>query len=169
MTIAEQMSGLLVPLRTWAESNKGSVHVAGDGVELIEMLALKPGAFRAVLFFRDELPRGTFDECGKVDRTFLVVISRGRGLTISRDQNLIGESAGGRPLFELAEECREVCRTYVTEPETEERPVTYRGMRPFAQSGELIMDALQIEFSIGTLIPNTNELITDNVFPNPDE
>lgn len=169
MTIAEQMTGILASLETWTESNKGSIHIAGDGVELIEMLAMKPGAFRVVLFFRDELPRGTFDECGKVDRTFLVVISRGRGLTIARDQNLVGQSSGGRPLFELAEECREVCRGYVTEPETEERPVTYKGLRPFAQSGELIMDALQIEFSIGTLIPNTNEQSTDNTFPDPSE
>ena len=165
MTIAEQLKGLKETLEGWATSNNAFVMVAGDAVELVGILATKPGDVRAVLYFVQEVPRGSYDELGKVERTFHLVLSRGRSFTLQRDGNLTGDASASRPLFDIVEEAREVVRHYTTEATTEDRLVQYLGTRPFNAGGELILDAYQVEFLIVAQIPDSYTVETGSVFP----
>jgi len=158
MTISEQLIKLRDALADWARENSGSVVVASDPVHLWNLLSTKPGAPRGILLFDSEEKRGDIEEAGRVDRKFLLVISRGRGFTADRADALTKGSAGGKPLFDLVEEAREIVRSIEVEsPEEIDEVVTNHLRTARFDSGDLIVDAYQIEFSLATQLPEYHE------------
>jgi hypothetical protein len=81
MTISEQLKFLKEQLTPWVREVKGRVEIAADAVHLLGILATAPGAPRVVVLFDGEDKRGDYEELGKIDRKFIVVISRGRGFS----------------------------------------------------------------------------------------
>ena len=158
MTIAEHLEAVSEVLAPWAQDIGGRVAIAGDANHLWNLLAEKPGAFRGVLLFDVETPRGELDELGRVDRKYILVISRGRGFTADRGDNFTKGSAGGKALYEIAEEARELIRfAEVESPEDiDETRVVYLGTRRF-DTGDLVTDAIQIEFQIAAGLPENRE------------
>lgn len=156
MTIAEQARQVRDALADWARDNSGSAVVAGDQVHMLELLRLKPGGVVAGVMFDTEDPRGEYDELGRVDRAFKVVVSRGRGFRLDGGESLTDGSAGGKATFDLAEEAREIVRSLRFDAETTEEKPTYKGMGPFEVQG-FVLDAFEVRFGIGTQLPRQDE------------
>lgn len=154
MTIREQAKAVVEALRDWARENKGTVSVASDQVHALELIRVKPGGVRVVLLFEGENPRGEWTELGKVDRGFKVVLSAGRGFRVGEGENLTEGSAGGRPVFDLAEEARELVRAlrFETSGDAEDAVPRYAGIGAFRVEG-FILDAYEVRFEFGSQIP----------------
>lgn len=160
MTIATQLKIIRDALDKWARTRKGHAHIAGDPYDMFSMLRMTPGGIRVVVMFHSELKRGEYEESGFVDRTFWVGLSRGRGMKLTPGQDMVEQSAGGPPLFDLIEEARQAIRNISFESTldigalratTEDYP-NYKGTNPFQMEGYL-MDAYNLEFSIGVQLP----------------
>lgn len=153
MTIGEHLKFIAAALTDWAQESKGRVEIAADPVHLLGLLGTSPGSPRCVVMFDGEDKRGDFEESGAVDRKFLVVVSRGRGFTLNPGDALTEGSAGGKPLYDLIEEGRETVRglRFTAEGALETLP-DYKGTRRL-QVEEATVDAYQIEFTTGLLLP----------------
>lgn len=161
MTIGEQLQFIQQQLRPWADDTKGRLEIAADPVHLLGLLAVSPGAARIVILFDGEEKRGEYEETGRVDRKFLVTVSRGRGFKLDPGDALIEGAAGGKPLYDLVEEGRELVRALVFDRETTEGMPDYKATRR-VQLEELTVDAYQIEFTIGTQLPIPNQVAEDD-------
>lgn len=149
MTIAECLRRVRDELAEWMLETGGTAEVATDAVHLVTLLSSKPGAARAAVLFDGEELRGDLDTLGRVDRRFLVVVSRGRGLLLDSGDRLTAVvGAGGKPLFDLVEEAREVVRLIRFDEGTTEVVPRVSGIRRVEMEGMLV-DAYQIEFSLG--------------------
>lgn len=156
MTIREQLKFIAAQLQPWAGECKGRVEIAADAVHLFGILATTPGAPRVVVLFDGEDKRGDYEELGKVDRKFMIVVSRGRGFVLNPGQSLTDGMAGGKPLYDLCEEGREMLRALVFDRTTTDGLPNYTGMSRLQMEG-LNVDAYQINFMIGVQLPLHNQ------------
>jgi hypothetical protein len=161
MTIAEQMNAVLAVLEPWAAENKGHARAAGDVVSVLDMLRAKPGGVLCAVVWEAEDPRGEWgSELGKVDRKFKVVVSRGRGLRLDTGESLTEGSAGGRPMYDLVEEVRELVRgVRLPEDQVEDpddRKPEYLGTGTY-EVGGFVLDAYEVRIGFGTQIPRAME------------
>ena len=152
MTIREQLTFLAEQLAPWAIEFKGRVEIAADPLHVLGLISTAPGSPRLVLMFEGEEKRGEYEETGKVDRKFIVVVSRGRGLQLQPGENLITGSAGGQPLYDLIEQAREMVRGLVFDRETTDGIPDYTATSRLKLEDSTV-DAYQIEFSIGVQLP----------------
>ena len=153
MTIDGQTKLLLKALEPWAAANAGTVKVANDKPHLFQLLGAGPGAPRAAVYFVEEKPRSRkFDDlAGRVDRTFWVCISRGRGFNAEPGKSLTEGVAGGKPMFVLVEEAREEVRGVRLDDIDEARPY-YKGTYPI-EFKEAMVDAYYLEIVLAAEIP----------------
>lgn len=154
MTIAEQSKAIVAALKDWAVPNKGRAFMAGDPIHLLDELRSKPGSPSAGVLFIEELARGEHPELGRVDRSFKVVISRGRSFKLVPGESLTEGAAGGPPMFDLAEQAREIILAMRADaaamgdnPWSEDQLPTYKGIRQFEING-MILDAYEVSFTI---------------------
>ena len=156
MTIAEQIRLLLEALEPWAASNGGSVKVANDKPHLFQLLGANPGAPRAAVYFVEERPRSRrFDDiAGRVDRTFWICVSRGRGFNAALGKSLTDGVAGGKPMFVLVEEAREEARG-VRQADIDETRPYYKGTYPIEMEDAKV-DAYYVELVLAAEIPQQN-------------
>ena len=156
MTIKDQLTAVQSALETWAENEGGRAYIASDRVHLYDLIGLSQGKPTVVALFMGETIRGEFEVAaalGRVDRQFLAVISRGRGMKANPADSLVQDGGGGKPMFELVESVRDIIRTLELDPDTTERPIDYKGIAPVDFGENTRTDAYQIEFSIGTALP----------------
>jgi len=165
MTIAEQLKQISERLAPWAQSVGGRVEIANDPVHAFSILQAKPGAPTAVVQFHDEEKRGEYEEASMVDRTFHVIIYRSAGMKLGKGESLVAGTAGGRALYDLAEEVRELVRGISFDETTEVTP-DYRRTQPYTFQ-DVTFDALQIEFTIGCQLPPV-DLYRNPTQPNPE-
>ena len=158
MTIKEQLLIVRDRFAPWARANGAKVEVASDPYHIVYLLVQAPGAMRACVMFHSDAKRGEYEESGMVDRTFWVVVSRGKGMKIDPGASLTeGVSGGGKAMFDLVEEARELIRGISFEgetdfPRTTEVTPNFKGAEPFAIEGYLT-DSYRLEFSIGVQLP----------------
>jgi hypothetical protein len=136
-------------------------YVASDFVHCWEILLNKPGTCKIAILFEDEKARVNFaggDITGRVNRYIDVMISRGRGLKDIRADNLTVGAGDGRPLFDLAEEMRDVLRLIRFNPVTDEVP-DYIGLGRWGKDEGFNLDAFKCSIWIGTQI---NLPVTEN-------
>ena len=100
-------------LADWHKTVGGSCKIANDEPHLFAILGENPGAPRSAILFDEENPRSgeLNDVLGRVDRKFIIAISRGRGFNLNLGDSLTKGVAGGQPMFELVEQAREVIRS----------------------------------------------------------
>lgn len=158
MTISEHANAIRDALADWVRDNGGSAAVASGEVNMLELLRLKPGGVVAGVLFASEDPRTEHDELGKVDRQFKVVVSRGKGFKLETGESLTDGSGGGKALFILAEEAREVVRglRFTENEDPEDWKPVYRGIGPWEIQG-YVLDALEVRFALGTQIPQQED------------
>lgn len=127
-------------------------YVANDFVHAWEILMNRPGTCKIAILFEDEKARVNFaggDITGRVNRYIDVMISRGRGLKDFRSGNLTQGTSGGRPLFDLAEEMRDILRLIRFDPVTDEPP-NYIGLGRWGKDDGFNIDAFKCSIWIGT-------------------
>jgi hypothetical protein len=153
-TIAQQMQEIIGALKPAAQAHGGDAFVCSDLVHLWKQLFDKSNSEKVLLMYNGEQIRGEFGiaAClGRVDRQFIVVVSRGRGLTVERGTPLIDQNQNADPMFTVVEGYRDIIRGLVTDPIWTEYPVDYIGIIPFPTGNPgLVVDAYQIQFSIGS-------------------
>ena len=153
MTIAAQLNQLVAALDAWAKLLNGSAEAASDPFHLLAMLQMKPGSVRACVLCTGEAKRGDYEEGGFIDRSFSVVISRGRGFTLEPEASKTKGAANGEPLYNLVEAARDVCRGLSFDADTTEVTLNYLGWEPFPAPEGRAVDACQLNFQIGVQLP----------------
>jgi hypothetical protein len=159
MTIAQHLQLICNALETWAKGYGGRASIARDPVHIFDLLRMKPGGIDAVVMFREEKKPDPNPCAGMAQRTFLVILSRGRGFTLEQGDSLVKGAAGGPALYDLIEEARALVWALVVTPSTEahepgqdEMLFNYAGCRLFEFAGATLVDAYQLEFTIWTQI-----------------
>ena len=150
MSITDQLTQLRDALQAWAAKNKGAAEVASDPAHLFALLAQKPAGIRVALLFTGETAREP-QEGGFVDRTFLIVLTQGRGFQLP--EQALTTTAGRRPMFEFVEEARQLLRGVQFESETTEVTPDFRSIGLFTLPDGTPVDAYQIEIAIGVQLP----------------
>lgn len=153
MKISDQLILTRDTVAPWAKENGGGVEIATKLVHLYSVLSAKPGAFRAAVFFYNELKRGEYEEAGMVDREYWVGFSYGEPMTLEKGDALVKGQAGGRPLADLLEELRDQVRAIQFDATTEVTP-DYKGALPLQTIAEgFNIEGFYIRFTIGSLLP----------------
>ena len=168
MTISEQLDQIQQSVQSYCNPG-GKASVVNDLVHLWQQLTQKSTGLRVLIMYAGEVPRGPFTVSAvlnRVDRRFLTVVTRGRSLTVDRGSTLYQGTSVGQALYVDVENVRDTLRALQFDPQTTERPVDYAGITPFSTEGTgMIVDAYQIEFTVGTDIPAVESTPEGQVFP----
>jgi len=134
--------------------------IAGDQIHTWEILKNRPGTAKIAIGFEGEKARVTFpggDITGRVNQNFYAVISRGRGLSQTRSDNLVYGAGGGRPLYDMAEQLRDMLRSIKFDPTTDEVP-DYVGLEDWGKDIGMVIDAYICRIWVGTQTCPTGSL-----------
>jgi hypothetical protein len=165
ITISTQLKMLLDVLQPWAKERDGSAKIIANQrhmwEELVNLPAV-PAAPRILIMFSGEISRGSFAESGRwhrVDRTWEIVVVRGRGFS-----NLNDPMSGGayQPFTDSLEAIRDVIRVILNL--SEEFPLVYTSMKPLSsvmpsKEADAYMDGTVLSFSTANDIP---EVLLEN-------
>ena len=155
-------------LSGWAKAEGGIAQVAHDLSHMWELAFNTSQVPKCIITFAGEDIRGDFTtaaQTSRVDRHFIVLVTRGRGYSANRGDTLTEQINNARPFYDLLEEARDMVRVLQFDPSVTEAmdgdPVDYRGIKP-ALPEDYPLDAYMIEFSIGTQlgVPSFNPAIT---------
>lgn len=128
--------------------------VASDKIHAWEILKNRPGTCKIAVGFEGSKARVNFpggDITGRENQTYYAIISRGRGLNQVRSDNLIYGSGGGLPLFDLAEQMRDMLRGIRFDPNTDE-VTDYVGIEEWNEVS-FDIDAFICRIWVGTQMP----------------
>lgn len=173
LTVSQQSAILKARLEEWAGPRGGKVTVMANQRHLWEALAELPDPSQVaprvmVLFAGESLMLPDQPDCHRVERSWQVVVVRGRGFKDLRDP-----MAGGvyEPFTDSLEAVRDLIRTTLSISDFEAVPnVLYKGMKPLpgilkTQEANAFMDGMVVEFStlndIGQVVetaPGTEQL-----------
>jgi hypothetical protein len=151
--ISDQASAIRDWLGQWAVPLGGSAVVASNPSDLWQQALQSSQKPIIVICYMGEKPRGSFDianALNRVDRSWVVLVRRGRGFTSPRGDTLT-ETKGVDPFYDQIEEVRNLLRRMLG-ISMELPTIDYAGIRPISQGG-MIMDAYQIEFTTANDIP----------------
>lgn len=157
MTIREQIEFVRGALADWATTWSAEAKLAADRSDVFRQLVGGPDRSHCYVYFEGEEPVEAYRASGGVERTILVVLSRGRGLSLDDAGNLVCGPPGEQPLFDLVEACRDILATLNFVPtqnkhanDRDQVLPTYGGIRPWRGVGYLPLDAFEIEIRILT-------------------
>jgi hypothetical protein len=155
-------------LSNWAKAEGGVAVIAHDLNSMWELAFNTSKVPRCIICFTGETIRGDADTAAytsRVDRDYVVLITRGKGATANRGDTLTEQIGDQRPFYDLLEEARDLIRVIQFDPSVTEAydtmPLDYKGIRP-ALPEDYPLDAYMIEFSIGTQlgIPHFDQVLT---------
>jgi hypothetical protein len=125
--------------------------IASDKLHAWEILKNAAGVCKIAVGFQGAEARVNFpggDITGRENQTFYAIISRGRGLNMTRSDNLTVGSGGGLPLFQLAEQMRDMMRAIRFDP-TSDEPTNYNSLQQWNELS-FDIDAYICEIWVGT-------------------
>jgi hypothetical protein len=140
-------------------------YAASDKIHAWEILKNQAGTCKIAVGFESAKARVNFpggDITGREDQTLYAIISRGRGLKKLRAANLVYGSAGGTPLYDLAEQMRDAMRAIRFDPTTDE-PTNYLGLEEW-QEAAFNIDAFICRIWVGTQLAQPAQT-TNNQIP----
>jgi len=166
MTIAEQLKQIRDTFAPWVKAFSGHLEISNDPVHTFAILQSKPGTPCVVVQFENESKRGEIEEVGMYDRTFHIIIYRSHGMKLEKGDALIEGTSGGRALYDLIEEARELVRRISFDGQTTETTPDFKRIAPYVFQ-DTTFDAALIEFSIGCQLPAV-DLKRNPSQPNPE-
>jgi len=101
LTVAGLMLLLSADVTASAKGHRGTVSVAGDRFNAVELLGQSAGQLRFIISYSGWKKRGDYEETRAVDHTFKVCVSTGRLMTAVQGAGLMQIVAGQKPLFDL--------------------------------------------------------------------
>ncbi len=165
--IADQLNALQFALNDWVQQEAGVVQIAANQALLWEMAYAASSKLRVIVCCTGEDIRGDFSIAAalhRVDRQFVVLVTRGRSFTTDRGMGLTQTVQDNPPLYDLVTRVRDTIRAMVGI--SVELPVDYKGFKSFPLEDGLVMDAYQIEFSTAVDIPDIVGTPPDPAIPN---
>ena len=147
---AQQIVDVLNPYAT----KSGGVAVTVSNLQMLwaqaSMASDRP---RILICYNGETSRGDFSVANvnhRVDRTWVVAVTRGRGWNADRGSSLYKTVGNADPFYDVVEEVRELLRCMIGI--SEEFPIDYKRVSPMS-SGNKALDSYAIEFSCAVDIP----------------
>ena len=169
MSIKEQLKLMYDVFTQWAGQGNAqnySVQVVPDPVHMWSALLNTSQSSCILIMYNGEQVRGEFGiaaPLARVDRRFVVVVSRGQSLTFPISKQYLESTQNAVPLYDDVDTIRDIVRALEFDPQWTERPVDYLGVVPFPTDGSgRVLDAVQIEFSVGVqldLIKSTPDVL----------
>lgn len=155
LTISETLNALVENLQTWVGQYSGKATQVSNLKDLWETPSLNSQSPRVLVCFNSEQARGSFEDLAawhRVDRTFQVAVTKGRGYLANRGDSLSNPDAVELPFLDALEEVRDQLRCMLGI--SEEMPsIDYKNMRMSNMMGNLVVDSAIIEFSVAADIP----------------
>jgi hypothetical protein len=156
MKVSEQLIAIRDALSPWAEQRSGVASVVSNLKDLWKQAELSSQKPRILICFTGQKIRGPFGraaQSGRVDRTFNVAITRGRGFTTERGSTLTDPTGSIDPFYDHLEEVETLIRNipYLTA----EPPVDYKFNKAM-QLGTMVIDGYLIEFSTANDLTTTD-------------
>ena len=156
----------VVSLQTFLDGKieGAKAYIASDLIHTYEILLNNPGTCKIAVGFDNEQARvngAGLDITGRANQYFYAVISRGRGLNSIRSGNLVSGSGGGSPLFDLAEQMRNMMRAIRFDPNTDEVP-DYVSLTPWGQEVGQVLDAFKCTIWVGSQLPQPSTIAGGN-------
>lgn len=155
ITISEEAVILKNALDAWAVQYGGSARVVSNLRDMWEQASTSSQTPNILVCYNGEVSRGTFSQIAtwhRVDRQWIVAVTRGRGYYLSRGDSLAEKSSVEMPLYDVIESVRDLIRS-CTNISEETPTVDYKSIKPM-QLGNLVVDGYQIEFSTANDIPS---------------
>lgn len=158
-TIYQQASIIEAVLNVWAhENNCGVASVVSSLSDLWENAAINNDSFRILICYEGETIRGPFEYAAyghRVDRRWIVRVTRDRGATNNRGDTLTKQVGNAIPFWQGVETCRDLIRSIANICPQDELPVDYKRMemRNTTIDG-MAMDDCAIFFSAASDLPN---------------
>jgi len=156
MSIKDQLiyiQGILQALLVQA-SAQAQVIICPDLVHLWRTLLDGTQNVKALVLCAGERVRGELGiaaPLARVDRDFIVVLSRGRSTGLNAGDALVDTVGNSPPMFDIVSYVRDYIRAMQFDPTTCEQPVDYHGFSLFNTEGSgRVVDAYQFNFSVGT-------------------
>ena len=152
-SISQQAQQIVDLLKPYAQKSGGFADVVSNLQMLWAQASMANDRPRILVCYNGEQIRGDFAVAAfnhRVDRQWIVAITRGRGWNINRGDSLYKTAGNADPFYDVVEEVRELIRTMVGI--SEEWPLDYKRLSPMA-SGNKALDSYAIEFSTANDIP----------------
>lgn len=165
MKISSQAEIIKSALKPWAIKDGGTALVASDLRHLWEIAYQQTVGPRAILCYEGEAVRGDFSVAaalGRVDRQWILAVTRGRGFNADRGDSLTKTVQNSRPFYDLVEEARDIIRGL--QGISVDAPVDFRSIEAMQKLDDL-MDAYFIRFSVATDLPRMTCDGDGNVIP----
>jgi hypothetical protein len=159
MKISDQTKYIRDSIEPWARTNGGTGEVARGIIHFFGILSTKQGSFRFAVKFKGEDKRGDYEEAGMFDRKFWIAFSYGESMQIEKGKALVGGQAGGRPLFDMVEELRQIIRGLQFDAERTEVTPNYLGCHELVEVSPDnigLIDGFYLEFTIGCIAEAPN-------------
>ena len=137
-----------------------TAYLCNGQIHAQEILRNNPGTPKIAVGFskgqaRVNLPGG--DITGRENEYFYAIISRGRGLSQDRADNIFDGVEGGKPLLQDAEILRDLLRAIRFDPISDEQP-DYVSIEEWGVPQGFNMDGFKITIWVGTQMCNDNPI-----------
>lgn len=153
LTISQTAQQLKTQLSTWATTAGGKAVVVSNTKDMWEQASQNTQTPLVLICYNGETIRGERAVSAlnhRVERNWIVAVTRGRGWNIERGASLYKTTQNADPFYDVVEECRDQIR--VLTGISEEWPVEFLRISPMS-SGNKALDAYAIEFTVAADIP----------------
>lgn len=160
MTVSEQANALQNLLDTWASQMGGEAIIVPTLAKLWDPQFISQTKPRILIAYNGEnirsrygVPDNATAALGRVDRHWVVAVTRGRSWARRVGDGLSTTVQNAVPLYDVIEELRDLLRAMTQI--SDELPVDFEAIRPMPsmQTGQLYLDAFLVEFSTGVQLP----------------
>ncbi|WP_043588981.1 hypothetical protein [Geminisphaera colitermitum] len=150
------LAELHADLEPWLRANKGTLSVAADPYNFLELLADSPSAFRVVLHWAGEQNPSDQEGAGVfAPQKFDLGVTANLGLTATPEIALFkpGPNATRPPLLQLVAAVRDRVRGYTWPAGNTTRYMLYRGCDPVTLPDAMPLRAYRLQFQLTIGLP----------------
>ena len=155
ITISDEAALILARLQEFAGRYGGVAAIVPNLRELWNQASINSQSPRILICYNGETARGTFSQISpwhRVDREWLIAVTKGRGYYATRGSGLSDASATETPLYDVLETVRDIVRGMQNISEETPSP-DFKSIRPM-QLGNLVVDGFQITVTTANDIPS---------------
>ena len=153
ISISEQADQIRELLSPFAVKYGGSAEVVSNLKMMWTTVSMANDRPRIIIVYNGETIRGEFAAAAfncRVDRQWIVAVTRGRGWNINRGDSLYKTAGNADPLYTVVETVRDLIRSMLGI--SEELPLDYKRISPMTSANENL-DSYAIEFSTANDVP----------------
>lgn len=148
------LTELRADLEPWVAKKKGTVSIALDPYNFLELLAESPAGWRAVLHWEGEANPSDNAQAGCFcPQKISIGITKNLGLVAKKDEALVKSLLGNPAFLKLQADLRDRVRGYVWPEQTTERYMLYKGADPVSLPDGTPLAAMRLNFELTIGLP----------------